>query len=353
MKPLKSLKLSCAMMQKRICFAIIFSVLFFIPTVVPAQVVTGSFEFEGKMRDYVVFLPQNYDGVSNMPLVLNLHGNYPGFDGKWQMEWTLMNTVADTAGFIVVYPTGIFQDGTNGCWYFGVTDPTNGVGFITALLDTLNILYRINNDQIYACGHSGGGAMSSKLACELNHRIAAIANEGGGITSGIAEKVNIKRPMPFLSIHGTADRNNPYNTGVPNYNLLSAEEVVSFWIDHNVCSNPDTSEIPDINPSDGCTVEKITYTNTGANTKVVFYKVINGGHTWPGSAYDIPSVGNTNRDISASEEIWNFFKHYELSKLSFPQHDMTVRTFPTYVNTVPILVNNFKPGVIVKNGGLK
>lgn len=135
MKLLKTLKLSCAMMQQRICFAILFSILFLIPAILPAQVITGNFEFEGKMRNYVVFLPQDYDSVSNMPLVINLHGNYPGFDGKWQMDWTLMNTVANTAGFIVVYTTGIFQDGTNGCWYYDIADPTNGVGFIYSIIN--------------------------------------------------------------------------------------------------------------------------------------------------------------------------------------------------------------------------
>ena len=126
-------------------FAIIFIILLFISAILPAQVITGSFEFEGRVRDYIVFLPQRYDGLSNMPLVLNLHGNYPGFDGKWHMDWTLMNTIADTAGFIVVYPIGIFLDGTNGYWYFDVADPTNGVGFIDALFDTLNILYKIDD----------------------------------------------------------------------------------------------------------------------------------------------------------------------------------------------------------------
>ena len=43
-----------------------------IPMISFAQVQTGGFEFEGRMRDYLVFLPQNYDGVTKMPLVFNL-----------------------------------------------------------------------------------------------------------------------------------------------------------------------------------------------------------------------------------------------------------------------------------------
>ena len=58
--------------------------------------------------------------------------------------------------------------------------------------------------------------MASKLACELNHRITAIASAAGGILSGIADKIVLKRPLPFLSLHGTADQYVPYEgeTGI-------------------------------------------------------------------------------------------------------------------------------------------
>ena len=42
------------------------------------------------------------------------------------------------------------------------------------------------------------------------------------------------------------------------------------------------------------------------NSEVVFYKVENGGHTWPGSEYLIPG-DVTNLDFNASEVIWKFF----------------------------------------------
>jgi len=40
-----------------------------------AQTETNSFEFEGISRNYIVFLPQNYDGVENMSVVFSLHGD--------------------------------------------------------------------------------------------------------------------------------------------------------------------------------------------------------------------------------------------------------------------------------------
>jgi polyhydroxybutyrate depolymerase len=34
----------------------------------------------------------------------------------------------------------------------------------------------------------------------------------------------------------------------------------------------------------------------------LFYKVVNGGHDWPGAW--------GNKDINTSEEIWHFFEKY-------------------------------------------
>jgi hypothetical protein len=67
-------------------------------------------------------------------------------------------------------------------------------------------------------------------------------------------------------------------------------------------------ELPDLVTTDNSTVTLIRYVNCHAGTEVLFYRVNNGGHPWPGSGFILPHLGNTNMDISASSEIWNFFK---------------------------------------------
>jgi polyhydroxybutyrate depolymerase len=50
-------------------------------------------------------------------------------------------------------------------------------------------------------------------------------------------------------------------------------------------------------------------------------KVIGGNHTWPGSAFDLPGL-NTNQDINASMEIWQFFSRFDINgQLSFNEFD--------------------------------
>ena len=61
-------------------------------------------------------------------------------------------------------------------------------------------------------------------------------------------------------------------------------------------------------------VEHYIYSGGSNNSSVELYKIINGGHTWPG-AY-IPFAGiNTNQDFSASEKIWQFFSKYDINGL--------------------------------------
>ena len=55
-------------------------------------------------------------------------------------------------------------------------------------------------------------------------------------------------------------------------------------------------------------IDKISYKDYSDNVKVVFYKIIDGGHSWPSSGFKWNGEGNKNMDINANEEIWNFFK---------------------------------------------
>jgi hypothetical protein len=206
------------------------------------------------------------------------------------------------------------------------------------LLDTLGNLYKINNDQVYACGFSNGGYMANKLGAVLSHRIAAISSCSGGIVAEVANNIEFKRPMPYLCIHGTEDRIVTYGTG---------EMTVAFWEDLNICSEPDTIVIPDINTADNCNVEKITYTNESTGCNVILYRVINGGHTWPGASANYSVI---NRDINAGEEMCNFFKQYKLSELSFLDHDITPRSLLNDLKTLPRFIN-IKPTVLMQNGG--
>lgn len=111
--------------------------------------------------------------------------------------------------------------------------------------------------------------------------------------------------MPIMQIHGTTDPTVAYNgsTGV-----LGMEELVNYWVAKNNCTTtPVEYAIPDINTTDNSTAVRYTYNNSSTNNKVVFYKITNGGHTWPDGLINLPAAGNTNRDFNATQVIWDFF----------------------------------------------
>ncbi len=275
-----------------------------------AQSETLSFEFEGMTRDFIVYLPQNYNTDSSFPVVFNLHGY--GSNSVEQQFYANMNPVADSSGFIAVYPNAV-----DNAWNSGISDnplaPTpdvDDVGFISAIIDFMNDNYSVDLKRVYSCGMSNGGFMSHRLACELSNRIAAIASVTGVIANSVAASCAPERPMPVLYIHGTTDPVVPFS-GAAGWH--SAEQTVAHWTTtHNQCAQVNTVAFTDSDPTDGCTVEKTTYSDCEDNTSVLFYKVTNGGHTWPGAPINLDNNGNTNRDINASAEIWDFLKQYSL-----------------------------------------
>jgi len=280
--------------------------LFASQSILHAEIQTGSFDFDGRLREYMVYLPNNYTGSIDFPLVIHLHSG--GWTAQQDMDYIKLNQVADTSGFIVVYPSAIGKRWNSG----GVPAPdpdVDDVGFINALIDIMSNRYSIDLERIYACGYSRGGFMAYTLACQLSDRIAAIASVAGVLSTSSAANCHPLRTIPVLHIHGTADTWVPING---TSDIYSADQTLSYWTSFNDCGQVDTTILPDLDATDGCTVEKITYTNCSDNSNVVYYKVINGGHTWPGAGPPGYSAGNTNQDINASVEIWNFFKNYEI-----------------------------------------
>lgn len=261
----------------------------------------GSFVFEGTTRNYIVYVPSGHNIQNPAPLVMVLHG----FTQTAQaiMNYSDFNTYAEEHNFIVVYPNGI-----DNSWNVGVGggSTANDIGFLSALIDTMNMQYAVDLERVYAAGFSNGGFMSYRLACELNSRMAAIASVAGTMSNTSFDACEPDRTFPIMHIHGTSDFIVSYNGGFGN---KSVNEVIDFWVANNNCpENPEITQLPDL-VQEGSTVEQHTYSPCDDATEVVLLRVINGGHTWPGATGN-SGIGNTNHDISASEEIWNFLSRF-------------------------------------------
>ena len=274
------------------------------------QTINASITHDGIERDYILYVPEIYDGSTAVPLVLNFHGF--GSSASQQMFYGDFRDIADTEGFLLVHPEGTTLIG-NQFWnvgFPGLSSTIDDVGFTEALIDELATLYTIDLDRVYATGMSNGGFMSFLLACQLSEKIAAVASVTGSMTQDTFDDCNAQLPKPVLQIHGTEDDVVSYNE---NNLSLPIPNVISYWVDHNNCeTTPTTTTLPDVDVSDGSTIEYSVYEDGDNGITTEHMKVIGGGHTWPGS---ILNSAGTNQDIDASMEIWLFFSRYDINGL--------------------------------------
>ncbi len=271
----------------------------------------------GINREYFVYVPVTYDSTSQLPMIFNFHGG--DGDIASAIQYSDMRTNADSVGFILVYPqalpdpNGKDPSKGGGVWTYkdaSTTTEVDNLGFVAAMIDKLASEYNIDEERVYASGYSNGGEFAFELACRLSNRIAAIGVVARTMFTETHNNCSPIHPTGVLTILGTSDPVSDYNgvwfDGVQYY--LSADEVHNYWVSHNNCDTiPVFSALPDINTSDGSKVERYTWSNGDGGVYVQHYKVIGGGHDWPGSF--------GNMDIDASLEICNFVTKYDINGL--------------------------------------
>jgi polyhydroxybutyrate depolymerase len=311
------------------------------------QTIEGSIMHDGIEREYIIYIPANYTGNIPTPLVINYHGY--GSTASEQMAYGDFRSIADTSGFLIVHPQGTLLDGTThwnvGGWTVGST--VDDVCFTEALIDSLVNMYNIDAARIYATGMSNGGFMSFLLACQLSEKIAAMGSVTGSMTPETYINSNPQHPTPILQIHATTDPVVPYNGASW---TKSINEVIEYWVDFNNCNaTPVITELPDLDPGDGSTVEHIIYNEGDNGVSVEHFKVIGGGHTWPGSTFTLPG---TNYDIDASFEIWKFFSKYDINGLMIisgkensTEEDSYLKIYPNPTSSIITIESEFVKGM--------
>ncbi|HUS99834.1 MAG TPA: PHB depolymerase family esterase [Candidatus Thermoplasmatota archaeon] len=274
----------------------------------------------GLERTYRIHIPSSLPENATPALVFALHGGDGTGDG---MERTLtlggFNTLADQYNFIVVYPDGIEKNWNDG--RKNVSDPAHqqnidDVGFFTDLIDNLTNEFNIDPHRIFVTGISNGAMMSYRLGFEIPEKIAAIAPVAGAIPTDLLDYNISDAPISVCIISGTLDPLVPWGGGLvgtprnPRGTVISVPESALFWVTHNNCAPlPNSTLLPDIDPTDHTWVQQDIYSQGTGNTEVVLYTIFNGGHTWPDGYQYLPEVliGRTCHDINANTAIWEFF----------------------------------------------
>jgi polyhydroxybutyrate depolymerase len=267
---------------------------------------SGTFRSGGMDRTYTLHVPPG-DPVG---LVLSLHGG--GGTGTGQRGLTDFDAVADAHKLLVVYPDGYDKSWADGR---GASPAdrhhVDDVGFLVGLAGKLQGDYNIAGGHVFATGMSNGGFMTNRLACDRADVFAAIAPVAGTLGVGVA--CSPSRPVSVWEAHGTADPLVPFNGGDVRgrggvSHSISATSMVNKWRAADGCQgDPSAQVLPNV--GDDTVVHRFDFTACAASTEVVFYRIDDGGHTWPGGKQYLPKaiIGPTTRALDGSESIAQFF----------------------------------------------
>jgi polyhydroxybutyrate depolymerase len=255
----------------------------------------GAVSSSGQIRAYRLHVPASYRPESPAPLVLGFHG--AGSNAAQFEEYSGLSGLADETGFLAVFPQGLGEPATWDTWA-----KSQDVQFAADLIDAVAGACSIDRKRVFAVGHSLGGGMANRLACDLAGRIAAVGSVSGAYQYG--EICDPTEPVALVAFHGSDDPVIPYNglsssgrmpgayytVGVP------IPEWASAWADRNGCSGEPTVFLRRAD---------LTGQRWGGckqNADIVLYTVMGGGHDWPQFTCD------DAEDCSAVHTIWNFFR---------------------------------------------
>lgn len=273
-------------------------------------------QHDGRERRYYVHAPRGWDGQQRLPVVLVFHGG--GGNAEVTIRQTGMNDVADQNQFLAVYPEGtgrlqrrLLTWNAGRCCAYAVEHQIDDVGFVIKLLDDLEQQFPIDTERVYATGISNGGMLCYRLACEIPERIAAIGPVAGNLA---VDSPPASLPMPIIHFHGMQDRNVPYAGGVgPNAILKidhrSVPDSVAWFREAN-----QFGETPEVESQREVEIDRyLPGPDAPAEAApAVVYKVLEGGHCWPGGVDVTPHLdtGPLIESVPASELMWDFFSQF-------------------------------------------
>ena len=187
----------------------------------------------------LVRVPASYDPDTPTPLVMLLHGY--GATGQTQEGYMQFAPIADEFGYIYLYPDGLvdpmgnqYWNGTDACCDFsgGATDDS---GYLRALIEEIRLQLNVDDRRVYIVGHSNGGFMSYRMACDHSDIVAAIVSLAGATFLDPTD-CSPTEPVHILQIHGTVDTTIFYGGGCLVNCYPGAVQTVETWAAYDGCA---------------------------------------------------------------------------------------------------------------------
>jgi poly(hydroxyalkanoate) depolymerase family esterase len=282
---------------------------------------------------YQVHLPPQYDGTTQLPVIMAIHGcGMSGYGWNSMKSTTQFNGLADREGFIVVYPTQrMFRSAIN-CWNSADPREQHRYAGEPALLAgvALQVVeeYNADPDHVHVAGASSGAGTAVILAATYPDVFATATSVAGGeyglnqvdpddpgstppdytarqAWSQMGERA---RQLPLLVIQGEEDDVVPPLVAT---RLVDHWTAVSDLVDDGLLNDSlDLVEETTTGPAEqGRHAYTHTTITTPDGTSVVESYLVHGmGHAWPGPAGDGLFTDRAGPDASAI--VWDFAQRH-------------------------------------------
>ncbi len=197
-----------------------------------------------------VNVPPSYDPSVAAPLLMLLHGY--GSNGLETETYLQLTPLSDQRGFLYLYPDGTadpvgnrFWNATDACCDF-FSSNVDDSGYLRALIDEIAVQLNVDPARISVAGHSNGGFMSYRMACDHAEILSAVVSLAGATFDDPADCAP-QDTVRVLQIHGTADATILYNGGItPAGTYPGAVATTEQWATYNGCSLVADTSLPPI-----------------------------------------------------------------------------------------------------------
>jgi len=187
-------------------------------------------------RSVEVHVPAGYHAGARAPVVMLLHGY--GASGAIQEAYFQLGELADEFGFLLVHPDG--TENTVGNRFWNATDAccdlfgsgVDDAAYLRAVLDAMRETLSIDPRRVFVVGHSNGGFMAYRMACDHADLVAAVVSLAGATYDDPGD-CTPSEPVHALQIHGTLDDTILYAggliTGTPYPGAIETAETFATY----------------------------------------------------------------------------------------------------------------------------
>ncbi len=271
------------------------------PCYLPTQSLSQSLteiSVNDETRLFRLTVPQAQPGVK-LPVIIAFHGG-DGSQEDFQQQ-NEFDSLADQEKFIMAY--AIAEDdrtAAEGEWFLNTAATSRDDNdFAEEIVDQLSESYCVDSDRLYAIGYSLGSMFTYEVACQLNHKFAAVASFAGTMPVN-PETCELAGSMAVLHIHGKLDYIIDYDEdwdwkdgeheGVGTMSNIPG--MIDSWAERAGCKNE--------NSHDDFETEHIVHSGCMGNTRIEHYGMQFQEHTWPEEVADIPTY----------RLIWSFLSEF-------------------------------------------